>query len=266
MRKNGINQHSLVVRAPSIVESLEDRRMLSAAPFQLKPVAPTKILAGNTGTESVVIHNLTTAAVTEEVDITLAPSLNGSTAAGAYSTPGISETITLKAHGSATIKVPFVPPTTLTSGKYHTLATVTLGDAAPTTLVAPGTYTLTVPPAVTTTPSLVGIYKGLIKQTIGGGGKSYVHEAGFIWNNTAQTPGSLTGTYTVGTATDTGTMTGSENTTGAVTFTFTASDMTYTVVGKVSADGSSIIGTIKGTFVNNLWARLNGKFTLALES
>jgi hypothetical protein len=266
MRKNGINQQGVAVRASSLVESLEDRRLLSAAPFQLKPVAPTKILAGNTASETVVIHNLTASAVTEAVNITLAPSLNGSTPAGAYSTPGVSETITLKAHGSATVKVPFVPPTTLTSGKYHTLATVAIGDAAPTTLLAPGTYTLTVPPAVTTTPSLVGTYKGIIKQTIAGSGKSYTHEAGFIWDDTAQTPGSLTGTFTVGTATDSGTMTGSENTTGAVTFTFTASDMTYTVVGKVSADGSSIIGTIKGTFVNNLWARLNGKFTLAREA
>ena len=39
------------------------------------------------------------------------------------------DTVTLKKHGSVTVKVPFTPPITLAQGKYHTLATVDLSGS-----------------------------------------------------------------------------------------------------------------------------------------
>src|SRR4051812_4760710 len=71
-----------------MIEGLESRRLLSASPLahladaraasvvQLKPAAPAKISAGNTGTESVTIRNLGTESETEDVTITLVPSLD----------------------------------------------------------------------------------------------------------------------------------------------------------------------------------------------
>jgi hypothetical protein len=255
----------------SMIESLEDRRLLSAAPVQLKAATPAKILAGNTGTDVVTIRNLTAASETEAVTITLAPSLDGTTAAGAYSSPSVSETLTLKAHGSASVKVPFVPPTTLAAGKYHTLATVEVGTNT-FTATAPGAYTLTLPPGPTTTPSLIGHYSGLITATSGssggifGGGTHTTHEATFIWQTTAQTDSSLTGLFAVGSQQTTGTMTGSENTSGVISYTLASADINYTILGKVTSNGSEITGTFKGSLVNNIFAKLNGHFKILLQS
>jgi hypothetical protein len=254
-----------------MIETLEDRQLLSAAPVQLKPVTPAKILAGNTGSDVVTIRNLTAASETEAVTITLAPSLNGTTAAGAYSSPSVTETLTLKAHGSASVKVPFIPPTTLVAGKYHTLATVDFGGNT-ITATAPGTYTLTLPPGPTTTPSLIGHYSGLITATsssgggIFGGGSHTTHEATFIWQTTAQTESSLTGLFAVGSGQTTGTMTGSETTTGTFSYALASANINYTIAGKVLDGGSELTGAFKGTLVNNIFARLNGHFKLLLQS
>ena len=255
----------------SVFEMLEDRRLLSASPVQLKAVSPGKILAGNTGTEAVVVHNLTADPLTESVTVSLAPSLDGTTAAGAYSTPAVTETLTLAKHGSATVKVPFIPPTTLAAGKYHTLATVVLGTDT-ITATAPGVYTLTLPPAPTITPTLVGHYTGLIKSTtststglFGTGTNTRVKVASFIWQTTSQTLTGLTGLFAVGSQQTTGTMTGSELNTGAIDYTLASADINYTIKGKVTANGQIITGTFKGTLVDNIFSTLNGSFKLTLQ-
>src|SRR6185312_14304661 len=188
----------------TMIESLESRRLLSASalPFSLAAASPKKILAGATGNEQVTIKNLSTTAATETVTITLAPSLDGTTAAGAYSSPAVTQSVTLKPHGTAKIKVPFIPPTTLVAGKYHTLATVQI-DSDTFNATAPGTYTLTLPPGPSITPSLIGHYSGLITATsssgggIFGGGSHTVKQATFIWFTTAQDLNGLTGQFNV---------------------------------------------------------------------
>lgn len=246
-----------------MIEVLEGRRLLSGSPVHLSPVTPGKILAPNTGFEKVTISNPTAAAVTEAVTITLAPSLNG--VIGAYSSPSFSGTITIKPHGSVTEKVAFTPPITLAQGKYRTVATVDLGGTI-ITATAPGTYALTIPPIATTTPSLLGHYAGLTRGSVGtGSGGAVTHEFGLIWQNTSQDLTGLTGTFTIGIQSFTGTMTGSEFNTGAVNFTLTSPDINYTIKGTVSADGSTIKGTITGTLVNNLFKKVFGHFTLTRQ-
>lgn len=266
-----------------MIEGLESRCLLSASPLahfaatkaasvvQLKPAAPAKITAGSTGTESVTIRNLGTESETEDVTITLAPSLNGTTPAGAYTSPPVTQSVTLKPHGSATIKVPFVPPDTLVGGKYHTLATVVVGGTTY-NATAPGTYTLVVPPGPTTTPSLIGHYSGLITATsssgggIFGGGSHTVKQATFIWFTTAQDLNGLTGQFNVGSGQTTGTMTGSETTTGTFTYTLASDNINYVIAGKVTPDGKTLKGTFKGTLVNNIFAKLNGNFKITLQT
>ncbi len=274
MNRHRIGHRHGLAPGTARIEGLEGRRLLSAAPpvVQLKAVTPGKILAGNTGYETVIVHNPTTAPVTESVTVTLAPSLDGATAAGAYAAATTTQTVTIAKHGAAKVKVPFVPPTTLAAGKYHTLATVVAG-ADTVSAVAPGTYTLTLPPAPTITPSLVGDYSGLIKSTtststgfLGTGTNTRVKEATFIWQTTAQTLTGLTGLFAVGSGQTTTTMTGSELTTGAITYTLTSADINYTIKGKVTADGGVITGTFKGTLVNNIFSTLNGTFKLTRQT
>lgn len=239
----------------------------SALPFSLAAASPKKILAGTTGTEQVTIKNLSTTAATETVTITLAPSLDGTTAAGTYSSPAVTQSVTLKAHGTAKIKVPFIPPITLVGGKYHTLATVQI-DSDTFNAAAPGTYTLTVPPGPTTNPSLIAHYSGLIKATstsgggIFGGGSKTVKELTFIWFTTAQDDGSLTGQFNVGSGQTTGTMTGAETTTGTFTYTLASDNINYVIAGKVTPDGAILKGTFKGTLVDNIFAKVNGNFKI----
>lgn len=264
MSKSVFSRRSVSTRSSAAtIEPLESRRLLSGSPVHLSPVTPGKILAPNTGTEKVTIQNQSKVAVTEAVTITLAPSLNGTI--GAYSSPSFSSTLTIKAHGSVTVKVPFTPPVTLAQGKYRTIATVDLGGTI-ITATAPGTYTLTIPPIATTTPSLLGHYAGLARgsQSSGGGG-TVTHEFGFIWQDTSQDLTSLTGTFTIGIQSFTGTMTGSEFNTGAVNFTLASPQINYTIKGTVSADGSTIKGTIKGTLVNNLFKKVFGHFSLTRQ-
>jgi hypothetical protein len=286
MNKSIVSRRSFAGRSSCgslMIERLEERRLLSASSAvqilplassplaQFKPVAPAKIMAGSTGTEQVTIRNPSAASETEEVTITLAPSLNGKTASGSYSSPAVSESLTIKAHGSAAVKVPFVPTATLPSGKYHTLVSVVLGTNT-ITGTAPGTYTLIVPPAPTTTPSLIGRYFGLITATsssgggIFGGGSHTVHQATFIWQTTGQTLSSLTGLFAVGSGQTNATMTGSEVTTGAIQYTLTSANINYTIAGKVTPDGSTITGTFKGTLVNNIFKKLNGRFKITLQT
>ena len=67
----------------AMIESLEGRQLLSSSlPVQFKPIAPGKILAGKTGTETVIISNPGTETETEDVSVTLSPSLDGTTVAG----------------------------------------------------------------------------------------------------------------------------------------------------------------------------------------
>ncbi len=254
MRQRNVSPVRGVARGSSMVEGLEDRRMMSASVVQLSAVKPGKVLAGTTAYETVTVHNFTADAVTEDVAVTLVPSLDGSTAAGAYPTPTTTESVTIKKHGTARLKVPFVPQATMVAGKYHTLATVTVGaDAAvavaAVTAEAPGTYTLTLPPGPTTNPSLVGHYSGLIYSStststglFGTGTNTRVKEATFIWETTAQDLSTLTGLFAVGSGQTTATMTGEELTTGVVTYTLTSDDINYTLKGKVSADGRSSRG------------------------
>jgi hypothetical protein len=269
MLKSIVGQRGGVARKShlsSMIEGLESRQLLSASPVLLKPVTPNKITAGNTGTEVVTIKNPTKASVTESVTITLAPSLNGHTAAGSYSSPSVTESLTIGAHGSAKVTVPFVPPNTLVSGKYHTLATVQIG-ADTFHAAAPGLYTLTVPPVPTTTPSLIGHYTGLIKITgsVGDHGATITKEAGFIWQTTSQTTTGLTGLFVVGIGQFTGTMTGSEFLNGTFSFALASPDINYTVSGKVLNNGGELTGAFHGTFINNLFKKINGNFKLTLQ-
>lgn len=253
-------------RGSVFIEGLESRQLMSASPVHLSPVTPGKILAPNTGYEKVTIHNTTAAPVTEAVTITLTPYLAGtSTPAGTYSSAPFSETVTLNKHGSTMVKVPFTPPITLVQGKYRTQVAVNLAGQEYDGF-APGTYTLTIPPAATITPSLVGHYVGTLAGSAGTGeGGTITHEYGIIWQTTSQTLTSLTGTFYVGDQNTAGTMTGQESTNGTVTYTLASDLMDYTLTGKVNSAGTLITGTIHGTLVNNLFKRIDGHFKLTLN-
>jgi hypothetical protein len=259
-----------------LIEGLENRQLMSAAVHPLvtlSPASPGKILAGGKlGYDTVTVHNYTTAAVTESVTILLQPSLNGVTAAGSYSTPSVTDTLTIKKNGKASVKVPFLPPITLTAGKYHTLATVDVAGSSQ-TLTAPGTYTLTIPPQPTTTPSLIGKYSGLIVATsstrtglFGGGTSTSTKAVTFIWQTNAQDDSSLSGTFAVGEQQEVGTMEGYELTNGVVHYTFASALINYTMDGKVSANGTVITGKWKGTLVNNLFSSLGGNFKITEQT
>jgi len=258
-----------------LIEGLEDRRLMSAVVplVQLSAVSPGKILAGNKPvTEVVTIHNLTAVAETIPVTITTAPSLDGVNADGT-STATVTETLTIKKHGIAKVKVPFVPPVTLTAGKYHTLVSADVNGTA-FSGVAPKTYTLTLPPLPTTTPSLIGHYVGLITATssqstgfFGGGTSTTVHELSLIWETNAQTLTTLGGLIAVGDQqVDDGTMTGYELTNGVIHYTFASADINYTLDGKVSANGQTIKGLFKGVLVNNLFKTIGGSFKMTLST
>jgi hypothetical protein len=160
------------------------------------------------------------------------------------------------------VKVPFVPTDTLAAGKYHTLASVQLGGST-FSGKAPGTYTLIIPPAATTTPSLIGRFSGLITANPSAG---LTHEATFIWQTTGQTLTSLTGLFSVGSQQENGAMTGSELTTGAISYHFSSSLINYTITGTVSPDGSTITGKFKGTLVNNIFKNLSGRFKITQQT
>lgn len=264
-------------RCGVMIEGLESRQLMSGtvAAVQVHSVTPGKILAGSkTAYEVVRIHNTSADAVTEDVTLSLAPSLDGTTVAGSYGIAPVTQTVSLKKHGATTIKVPFVPPVALGPGKFYTLVTADVGGIT-TTTATPKPFTLTVPPASTTTPSLVGHYQGLItgKTTTTSGVGLFghnthvtIHSLSFIWETTSQTIGGVTGLFAVGTQQETGTQVGSENTTGAISYTFSSNLINYTILGKVTPDGQTITGTFKGTLVNNLFPTLKGHFKLALQS
>jgi len=268
MTKAIFTGRATTARIPSVIETLEGRQLLSSTlPVQFKPVTPAKILAGTTGNETIVVSNPTSEAETEDVTVTLSPSLDGTNVAGTFVSQGLTQSVTLNPHGKVTLKVPFVPSTSNVAGKYHTLVSVTVGSNTYTG-TAPGTYTLTVPPAPTTTPSLIGHYSGLItgKSTSGGGifggGSTTVKKATFIWFTNAQDLQSLSGLFAVGSQQVNGTMTGQENTNGTFTYTLASDLINYTITGKYTPDGSTLTGTFKGTFVNNIFAKLTGKFKI----
>jgi len=277
IRKLNLGSRSVSARRShrvAMIESLEGRQLLSSSlPVQFKPVAPGKILAGKTGTETVIISNATTETETEDVTVTLAPSLDGTTVAGTFDSQGASQSVTLKPHGKATIKVPFVPSTTNAAGKYHTLVTVVLGGNTYNG-TAPGTYTLTVPPGPTITPSLIGHYSGLITATstsggniFGGGGSTHIKQATFIWFTNAQDLTSLSGTFAVGSQQENGvTMTGGETTTGTFTYTLTSDLINYTITGKLTPDGNTLKGKFVGTLVNNIFTKMNGNFKIVRQT
>jgi hypothetical protein len=266
------NRAARVTQSGSMIETLESRELFSVAVkplVTLKAVSPSKILAGNKpATEVVTVHNYTTAAVTESVTVSLAPSLDGVTDAGSFGLTPVTETLTIKKRGSANIKVTFVPPTTLAAGKYHTIATVDVaGDIV--TATAPGTYTLTLPPEPTTTPSLVGDFAGLIESYnsqstgfFGGGTSTTIHELTFIWETTSQTATTLSGLFSVGDQSVAATMTGSELTNGTYSYQLTSPDITYSISGKIADNGTIITGRFNGTLVNNLFKKLVGGFKL----
>ena len=261
-------------RAP-MIEGLESRQLLSAVPplVQLSPVSPGKILAGNKpGTEVVTIHNLTAVAETIPVIVTVAPSLDGVNADGTY-TATVSETLTIKKHGVAKVKVAFVPPITLTPGKYYTLVTANVGGT-PFSGVAPKTYTLTLPPLPTTTPSLIGHYVGLVTAInsqstgfFGGGTSTTVHQISLIWETNAQTLTSLSGLFAIGDQqVDDGTQEGYELTNGVIHYTLASPDINYTLDAKVSANGQTITGKLKATLVDNIFKTIGGTFKLKVST
>jgi hypothetical protein len=264
---------------PAMIEPLEGRQLLSAAPVlhtaaaklpplvSLSPATPGKILAGNKpGYETVTVRNLTTAIETESVTITLAPSLDGVNPAGTYSTPSVTQTVTIKKKGSIKIRVPFIPPITLAAGKYKTLATVDVGGTI-VNATAPGAYTLTLPPLPTTTPSLIGRFTGLVTATssqstgfFGGGTSTTIHQVSIIWQTTAQDLTSLTGIFAVGDQQTAGVMTGYELNNGKVHYTLTSPLITYTMDGTIVNKGGvlKINGLFKGTLVNNIFKTIGG--------
>ena len=265
------------VRSGAMIEGLEGRTLMSAslAYATFGKVTPASILAPKPGAETVTLRNPSTTPLTETVTITLSPSLDGVNAAGSYTSLPVTKTVTIKPHGAVPVKVPFTAPTTgLAAGKYHTLVNVAFvgGPVLNVSGVAPGTYTLKLPPGPTTTPSLIGTYKGLVSgsATTGGGG-SLTHQLGFIWEITGQTLSSLTGRFTVGdqsTTFDT-VATGTEDTTGAINYTvnFTSSTnpsyiIQFTVKGKVLSGGAKITGTSKGNLSQNLFPHMTGAFKL----
>ena len=278
-----------------LVEGLENRQFLSASPAAyLAPLAakapppvvqlsgsPKKILAGSKpSTELVTIHNYGTVAETINITITLTPSVDGVTSAGSYTTPSVSETLTINKHGAAKVKVPFVVPITLAAGKYRTLGSVDFGSGNVITAVAPGSYTLTLPPLPTTTPTLVGDWVGLITATssqstgfFGTGTTTSIHQASFIWQATSQNLTSLTGLFAVGdqNAKINGvanglSMQGYELNNGVIHYTLTSDDINYTIDGKLSKNNTVITGKFKGTLVNNIFKSLGGSFRLVQQT
>lgn len=263
-------------RASSMIEGLESRQLLSAslvthpAPSTSAPLvhlmpASAKILAGKTSFQTVVIRNPGSEHVTQAVAITLAPSVDGLSACESYSTPGVTKTLTIKGHGSARVKVPFIVPATLGAGKYCTLATVRLG-ASTITVAAPSSYTLRVSPALTTTPNLVGYYTGVIKGTSYSHGNLMLDEATFSWDTTQQTTSCLNGYFAVGTGGTAGTMNGSELTSGKIRFTFKSAYMNYVVSGRVMHDGGMIKGSFRGKFAENVFPWVNGSFKIVRQA
>ena len=201
------------------------------------------------------------------MSITLAPSLRWDNCRQRIrQRRSVAETLTIKKHGGEGQGSVWWPPTTLSIGSYFTLATVVVGTDT-VNATAPGTYKLTLPPAPTTTPSLIGHYFGLVhgSTTLGNGG-TINHVATIIWQTTAQDLTSLTGTFSVGAGQTAGTMIGSENTTGAIQYALTSDTINYTFKGKVSPDGSTITGVIHGTLVNNIFKRIDGHVKLTLQT
>ena len=259
------NRSCRAAHTPAKIEGLEGRRLLSASPVHLGAVTPAKISAGATGYETVTIRNATAAAVTESVTVSLTPSLDGTTAVGAVRVPGADRhCVDQEARvgqgegavrpGRAADQRQVLHPChggrrrhhlrRQGAGPVHTGRTARRHDDP-----EPG--------------------RPLLRHRHGsagtGNGGSVTHEFGFIWQTTAQTPDSLSGTFYVGNGNATGTMTGQESTDGSVTYTLTSADINYTLKGKVTPDGSAITGTIHGTLVNNLFKRIDGKFTLTRQ-
>lgn len=262
-------------RAMSLFEGLESRRMLSASPattpsasvpqVHLMPAASAKLLSGKTSSQTVVIRNPNAETETQKVTITLAPSLDGTTACESYSTPTVTKTLTIKGHRSAHVKVPFIAPATMAAGKYCTLATVQLG-ASTMTIAAPSFYTLRLAPAVTTTPNLVGYYSGIITGTNYTRGNLMMDQATFSWDTTQQTTTCLNGVFSVGTGQTAGTMNGSELNTGKFRFTLMSDDIKYVVRGRVMNNGEMIKGSFRGKLAHNVFPWANGSFRIIRQA
>jgi hypothetical protein len=276
MRKATIRR-GVGVRSGAMIEGLEGRTMLSISPAAavlpatFGKVTPATIQPFKTGTQPVTLHNTGKTLLSETVTIGLTPSLDGKTAAGAYTSPTFSEPVNIKPHGSVTVRVPFTPPSTgLSSGKYRNLIDVTFvnGPVASETGVSPGTFTYKAPPGPTVTPSLIGEYTGKINVTATtGGGGSLTHILGVIWDITSQTLSNVTGTITIGLPpAESGTFTGFETTTGTFNFTFASADgkMTFTwSSGKVLKNGAELTAKSVGTLSPaNLFPHMNGTLKL----
>ncbi len=259
--------------ASAMIEGLETRRMLSAAPeaqitplaavpqIKVMPAASAKIMAGKTRHETVTIQNTAAASETEVVTITLAPSIDGTTACGSYSTPSMTRTLTIEGHSRASVRVPFVAPVTLAAGSYRTLATVQVG-AETLTAAAPRMYTLTLPAVAVSTPDLVGDYAGLITGTHFSRGNLFADTATFSWETTDQTTSGMSGLFSVGTGQSAGTMNGSELSNGRIHFTLKSDDINYVVTGKVMHNGAMIKGHFSGKLTDNIFPAIDGQFRI----
>jgi hypothetical protein len=268
--------HGAGVRSGAMIEGLENRTMMSISPAATTlpatfgKVTPATIQPFKSGVQPVTLHNPGASSLSETVTVTLKPSLDGTTSAGSYSNAPFTQAVTLKPHGSQTVKVPFTPPTSgLSSGKYRNLINVVFvnGPVSNENGVSSGTFTYKAPPGPTVSPSLVGKYTGKINvsATTGGGG-TLTHILGVIWDISSQTLTDLTGTVTVGDVTESGTFTGFETTTGTFNFSFASVDGKITFTwsnGKVIRGGAELTAKSVGTLSpDNLFPHMNGTLKL----
>ena len=290
-----MNIGNSAAKSASVIETLEDRRLLSGYPLVAIPTelpsadrarplvvssgfsaklshpAPGKILAGNGGATVLTIKNFGADALSGSLGVTLAASSDGATSAGTLVVGSVPTTLTVRPHGTARVLVPFTVPSNLAAGHYSVLGTVTF-DGTTSSVTAPGKLNVTVPPGPVTSPSLIGDYNGLIHEshTDGGffGGGTTTHLENYTVRITGQTLNSLTASVDVGgTALIPGTYTGSETSAGKFDYTFTApGGYSLHMKGKVRANGSILTGTVTGTFPGALFSNINGNFKLARTS
>jgi len=272
MRKDMVRREA-GMRSGAMIEGLEGRTMLSISPAvatvlpaTFGKVTPATIQPFKSGVQQVTLHNSGTTVLSETVTVALIPSLDGKTAAGAYSSRAFTEAVNIKPHGSAALRVPFTPPTTgLSSGKYRNLIDVTFvnGPVASENGVSTGTFTYKAPPGPTVTPSLIGRYTGKINVSgDGGNGGTITHILGVIWDISSQTLTDVTGTVSIGLDSESGTFTGFETTTGTFNFSFASADGKITFTwsnGKVIGNGAQLTAKSVGTLSkDNLFPHMNG--------
>ncbi len=279
MRKLNVERSAVATHGASgssVIEVLEGRQLLSAtavanlAPVncvpqvEVSPAARSRVMAGKTRSEVVKIRNTSAQRLTEQVTITLAPSTDGTSACGCYSTPSVTRTLSIRAHGSASVRIPFIAPTTLATGKYQTVATVQVGA---TTIRAAATrsYSLVLPPAPLATSNLVGSYFGIISGSSTSHGNVMDSQATFSWNTTEQTTDHLSGVFSVGTGLVIGTMTGQELDNSRIHFTLKSDHLKYEITGRLLPDGVTIKGTFQGTVAKTLFTGVEGTFKITRQ-